>query len=113
MDVQGLRHGLQQGKQRFPQRSAQLGGLGVMFAAGAGAQCFQQMYRGRDTHISGQQHGFQFVVKGFVELASCTKETAQTGTELRAAFAEALLQPGEPAWGGGPGFVLFSETKHG
>ena len=98
-DIQGYRNRPQHFKQRLTQRFLQFGGLGEALLPGARAQLFQQVGGGRDTHVGGEQHGFQLVVEFLIELASRTEHSGQPRTKLLARLVDALLETGQPIAG--------------
>ena len=103
---------LQQRQHFIMQRGTQLRGLRAVVPPRPGLQCLQQMAGGGNADISGQQHRFQFFVKSGIEFAPGAEQAAQTRAQLRPAFAQPLLQAGQPAGGGRGGVFILVETKH-
>ncbi len=80
-DAQRLLHRRKQGDELLAQRSEQAIRIGELAFLHARAQRLDQFATGRDADIGADQHGFEFVEQGFVELGMTPEQIADIAIE--------------------------------
>ncbi len=93
----GTATGFSSSSSAAPQRLPELGRLGVALAPGAGAQLLDEKTGCGDADVGAQQHGFEFLVERFVELAARAEQAREPLPELLARLGETLFEAREPA----------------